>query len=105
VREPCVCGRRPLTERELAIASLAALGLSTEAIAAKLYVSPHTVAAHLAKMLRNLKVRNRTEMVARLYVDGVLAGDSWPPRAVGLVTEARHRCAAPAVTPAELAKG
>ena len=64
------------------MAGLTAEGLSTEVIAQRLCLSPHTVAAHLAKMLRNLNVRNRTEMVARLYADGILVSGEWPPRAV-----------------------
>ena len=80
-RWPSTSRPRPLTDRELAIASLLAEGLSTETIAGKLFLSPHTVAAHLAKMLRNLDARNRTELVARLYAYGILASGEWPPRA------------------------
>jgi DNA-binding NarL/FixJ family response regulator len=71
----------PLTERELAVAVLIAEGLSTATIAERLALSPHTIAAHLANMLRNLNVRNRTEMIARLYSEGILARGEWPPRA------------------------
>ncbi|HUD39676.1 MAG TPA: helix-turn-helix transcriptional regulator [Streptosporangiaceae bacterium] len=80
-RRPSMPYPRPLTARELAIAGLLAEGLSTETIAGKLFLSPHTVAAHLAKMLRNLNARNRTELVARLYVHGILVSGEWPPRA------------------------
>lgn len=80
-RQPSIPHRRPLTDRELAIAGLLAEGLSTEQIAGSLFLSPHTVAAHLAKMLRNFNARNRTELVARLFVHGILASGEWPPRA------------------------
>lgn len=77
-----VCQSIALTERELAIAELLAQGLSTADIAEKLSLSPHTIAAHLANMLSYLNVRNRTEMVARLYSEGALIIGEWPPRAL-----------------------
>jgi DNA-binding CsgD family transcriptional regulator len=75
-------GPRPLTDRELTVAELLAQGLSTDSAANRLSLSYHTVAAHLANMLRNLNARNRTELVARLYSRGILASGEWPPRAV-----------------------
>ncbi|WP_329007704.1 LuxR C-terminal-related transcriptional regulator [Micromonospora rifamycinica] len=68
-----------LTNRELDIVTLLALGASTREIANDLLVSPHTVAAHLAQMLRKVSVANRTELVARLYAEGVLSQGAWPP--------------------------
>jgi DNA-binding CsgD family transcriptional regulator len=76
----CAFCLRHLTSRELAVAPLLAQGLSTADIAERLVVSPHTVAAHLAHMLRRLGARNRTEMVALLYSAGILASGAWPPR-------------------------
>jgi DNA-binding CsgD family transcriptional regulator len=75
------CGGVDLTTRELDIATLLALGASTREIAHDLLVSPHTVAAQLAHMLRKVSVANRTELVARLYAEGVLSQGAWPPAA------------------------
>jgi DNA-binding CsgD family transcriptional regulator len=88
--QSCVSCPKPLTDRELGVASLLAQGLSTETIARELSLSPHTIAAHLAKMLRNLNVRNRTELVARLYAHGILASGEWPPRATPARNFAPH---------------
>lgn len=82
--EFCGCPRRKLTTRELEVAELLAQGLSTGTVAGVLSLSHHTVTAHLGKMLRNLNVHNRTELVARLYAYGVLASGEWPPRATRL---------------------
>jgi DNA-binding CsgD family transcriptional regulator len=81
------CGGVDLTTRELDIVVMLALGASTARIAGDLFISPHTVAAHLAHLLRKIRVANRTELVARLYVEGVLVQGEWPP-ATGL----RHIC-------------
>jgi DNA-binding CsgD family transcriptional regulator len=76
------CDGVDLTNRELDIATMLAVGASTQQIARDLFISPHTVAAHLAHLLRKLSVANRTELVARLYAEGVLGQGAWPPAAV-----------------------
>lgn len=70
---------RGLTRREILIASLVAAGSSNRNIAKALCISPHTVAAHLCNMLRRTGASNRTEMIARLYAQGVLVQGIWPP--------------------------
>ncbi|PZT78113.1 hypothetical protein DNK56_29915 [Streptomyces sp. AC1-42W] len=65
------------------IASLVAAGSSNRDIAEALCISPHTVAAHLCNMLRRTGASNRTEMIARLYAQGVLVQGSWPPLPAG----------------------
>ena len=77
-----LCDGVDLTSRELDIAAMLAFGASTQQIARDLFISPHTVAAHLAHLLRKLSVANRTELVARLYAEGVLGQGTWPPAAV-----------------------
>jgi DNA-binding CsgD family transcriptional regulator len=81
MKETCACRLRTLTARELDIAELLAQGLSTETAAGVLSLSHHTITAHLGNMLRNLNVRNRTELVALLYSYGVFVSGEWPPRA------------------------
>jgi DNA-binding NarL/FixJ family response regulator len=53
----------PLTERELEVLRLAALGLSNREIADQLYVSPRTVQSHMANIFGKLNVGSRTEAV------------------------------------------
>ena len=57
---------KELTETEQRVASHAAEGLSNKEIAATLYMSVHTVEAHLSRIYRKLGVRSRTELGHRL---------------------------------------
>jgi DNA-binding NarL/FixJ family response regulator len=52
-----------LTERELEVLRLAALGLSNKEIADQIYVSPRTVQSHMANIFGKLNVGSRTEAV------------------------------------------
>lgn len=80
-----------MTRREILIAALVAAGSSNRDIAEALCISPHTVAAHLCNMLRRTGASNRTEMIARLYAQGVLVQGIWPP----LPADERKRQEAP----------
>ncbi|MBM7505734.1 LuxR C-terminal-related transcriptional regulator [Agromyces aurantiacus] len=55
-------GAEPLTPREREIASLAAQGLSSNEIAARLYLSPRTVNNHLQSTYAKLGIRGRHEL-------------------------------------------
>lgn len=64
-------GRRPadpkqLTTRERDVAELVATGLSNKEVAARLFISVHTVEANLSKVYSKLGVRSRTELSSRL---------------------------------------
>jgi DNA-binding NarL/FixJ family response regulator len=61
-----------LTERETAILSALARGLSNEAIAKELWVAEQTVKFHLTKIYRKLGVANRTEAARRAYENGLV---------------------------------
>ncbi|WP_158702530.1 AAA family ATPase [Kitasatospora sp. MMS16-BH015] len=67
-----------LTRREREIAGLAAEGARTREIADRLFLSPRTVDAHLAKVYRKLGVTSRTALGALLAAEGGL-----PPAAPG----------------------
>jgi DNA-binding NarL/FixJ family response regulator len=55
-----------LTPSEAAVASLAASGLTNKEIATRLFVSPKTVEANLARVYRKLGIRSRAELGARM---------------------------------------
>ena len=55
----------PLSEREREVLGLMASGATNREIAARLYLSPHTVKEHTSALYRKLGVRNRAEAVRR----------------------------------------
>jgi len=63
----------PLSERELEVLHLVALGRTNKEIAQQLIVSPGTVKAHTASIYRKLDVANRTEAAARARDLGLLS--------------------------------
>jgi DNA-binding CsgD family transcriptional regulator len=68
-----ISGRRPshgLTDTEQRVAALAAQGSSNKEIAAALYMSEHTVAAHLTHLYRKLGVRSRAALAHRIATSG-----------------------------------
>jgi DNA-binding CsgD family transcriptional regulator len=71
----------PLSGRERAIVCLVAQGLTNWQIARELLISRHTVAQHIAEMLRRSQARSRSELVARAYSSGLLMTGVWPPQA------------------------
>jgi len=62
----------PLSQRELEVLHLVALGRTNQEIARQLIVAPGTVKAHTASIYRKLDVANRTEAVARARELGIL---------------------------------
>ena len=65
-----ISGRRRaslgLTETEQRVAGLAASGRSNKQIAAELYMSAHTVSAHLTRVYRKLGIASRSELMSTL---------------------------------------
>ena len=59
-----------LTEGERRVAELAAFGLTNREVAARLYLSPKTVEANLARAYRKLGIHSRAELGARLGAGG-----------------------------------
>jgi LuxR family maltose regulon positive regulatory protein len=62
----------PLSQRELEVLHLMALGRTNQEIARQLIVAPGTIKAHAASIYRKLDVANRTEAVARARQLGLL---------------------------------
>jgi LuxR family maltose regulon positive regulatory protein len=62
----------PLSERELEVLQIMALGRTNQEIARQLIIAPGTVKAHTASIYRKLDVANRTEAVARARQLGIL---------------------------------
>lgn len=62
-----------LTPREREVLSLVLRGMSNQEIAAKLYISAHTVKNHVTKILDKLGVSDRTQALAKIYGNGLNA--------------------------------
>ncbi len=62
----------PLSQRELEVLHLLALGRTNQEIARLLIIAPGTVKAHTSSIYRKLDVANRTEAVARARQLGIL---------------------------------
>lgn len=60
----------PLTDRELDVVRLVALGRTNAEIAAELYVSLSTVKTHLSSVQLKLRARNRVEIAAWAWQHG-----------------------------------
>jgi DNA-binding NarL/FixJ family response regulator len=60
----------PLTAREREVASLAATGLTSDAIAKRLFVSVRTVDNHMQHVYQKLGIASRTELSAALGTSG-----------------------------------
>jgi two-component system response regulator DesR len=61
-----------LSEREREVLELIAAGATNREIAARLYLSPHTVKEHTSALYRKLRARNRAEAVQRAQRIGLL---------------------------------
>jgi DNA-binding CsgD family transcriptional regulator len=66
---PLIADAYGLTERERALTQLVAQGLSTNEIAARMYLAPYTVQDHLKSIFDKVGVGSRGELVARLFFD------------------------------------
>lgn len=70
----------PLTPAQIRILALLAEGRSNGEIATSLRLSRQTVDYHLGRLRHLLGAATRPALVARAYVLGILAPQSWPPR-------------------------
>ncbi|WP_066938398.1 response regulator [Microtetraspora fusca] len=65
----------PLTQRELDVVRLVARGRTNEELAAELYVTVATIKTHLANVQRKLAVRNRVEVAAWAWENGICSAE------------------------------
>jgi len=79
VADPAPAPRAPASPVEARILALAAGGATTASIGTALGLTVDGVNYHLTRLARRWRVQGRTALVARAYVLGVLAADSWPP--------------------------
>ena len=68
-RRPVTFGWGSLTDAELRVATLAAEGLTTRAIADRLFLSPHTINTHLRHVFRKLGVNSRVALTRVLLTE------------------------------------
>ena len=68
-----------LSDRELEVLKMMALGLTNTEIGQRLYVSVRTVETHRSHIHQKLNVRNRAELVRRAKEAGLLDGDDPGP--------------------------
>jgi DNA-binding NarL/FixJ family response regulator len=61
-----------LSGREIGVLEELAMGTSTEDIASKFHVSPHTVRTHIKNILRKLNARTRAHAVAIAYAEDAI---------------------------------
>ena len=68
----------PLSARELEVSRLIAAGLTNQQIAARLYLSLHTVKSHARNINAKLGVSSRTQAVATGRALGLLPAGRYP---------------------------
>jgi two-component system, NarL family, response regulator LiaR len=66
----------PLSDRELEVLKLVAIGLSNNDIAARLGISERTVGAHISRILDKLGLTNRTQAALYALREGLVAPPS-----------------------------
>ncbi len=71
-------GPAGLTERECAVVTLLARGMTNKEISRELHMSPKTVMHHTSSIYRKLEVRGRTEATARAHLLGLTTPDHDP---------------------------
>jgi DNA-binding CsgD family transcriptional regulator len=89
----CCRGHVHLTVRELEILELVAAGCTNDQIGRLMYLSGPSVNRVVAQLLMRAQAKNRAELVARAFVEGVLDTLAWPPQLTGrdIVRLARER--------------
>lgn len=66
---PLIVEAYGLTQRELEVTRAIARGLPTGAIAAQLFLSPHTIRDHVKAVFEKVGVSSRGELVAKMFAE------------------------------------
>jgi DNA-binding CsgD family transcriptional regulator len=66
---PVIVEAHGLTPREVEVTQMVALGLKTDEIGARLYLSPHTVRDHLKSVFEKVGVSSRGELVSQIFAE------------------------------------
>jgi DNA-binding CsgD family transcriptional regulator len=61
-----VCGWDSLTDTELNVADLVALGLTNRQVATRMFLSPHTIDFHLRQIFRKLDITSRVDLTRQV---------------------------------------
>jgi DNA-binding CsgD family transcriptional regulator len=61
-----------LTRREKEILAVAAMGLTTNQIAEKLFISPHTVESHRKNLIEKFRTSNLSSAIKMAYDYGLI---------------------------------
>jgi DNA-binding CsgD family transcriptional regulator len=72
-----------LTDRELQVALVVGRGATNQEAAARLFLSPKTIAAHLQRIYRKLDIHRRSELARLVGAEESRASGEPPPRASG----------------------
>lgn len=68
-----------VSAREMLLLAMLARGHTTDRAARELRLSRHTVGEEISALLGKFNCRNRAELVAYSYVQGLLPVGIWPP--------------------------
>ena len=69
-----IAGWDSLTDTEQAVSRLVAEGLNNNQVAARMYISTHTVAHHLRQAFRKLQIASRVELARIVYQEAAAVG-------------------------------
>jgi DNA-binding NarL/FixJ family response regulator len=64
----------PLTAKQLSILEMIARGLTNREIGYELHMSKYTVAQHIKEMFKRTGSVNRTDLINRAHITGILNG-------------------------------
>jgi DNA-binding CsgD family transcriptional regulator len=70
---------RPVSDGDLTLVTMLARGYTTSLTAREMHLSPYTVGERISVLLGRFNCKNRTELVAFCYVNGLLSRELWPP--------------------------
>lgn len=82
-RETAAARLAGLTEREAEVLQLVGWGLTNQAIAERLFISPLTVKTHVNRLMSKLHAHDRSQLVIEAYESGLVRPGEGPERTAG----------------------